>query len=452
MVPNKLQTGCSGEENSTPSDGRQADCGALPLPDDLYQHTIAPREQALQNREVCDPVSSCCPVQSLSDCMKKKAKSSNMSSSRSDNGRCAISDSNQYLSRLQRMIAIERNDQLTANDHRALQGTKNCFHNHIWRERVAQWCYDVVDYLEESRHVASVAMNIVDRYIAVLSEDGSSSAPVVITEFDYEVISFTSLFLAIRVSGSNKELEISQLLELSSSPGVPQAKHIISTGNTMLEKLSWDREILTPNAFLHEFVGMLLIQHDGEINPNDSTRREKFSQMVDFALYLVEVSLCDIYFSNISSSEIALGALALAMICNQEMFPTSCQNQTFFSRFLQTIYQHTSMDINSPHMSSVISRLLHVYNQSQEAACTRFGSESEAGKREESQNNHNVHTNSPHIIADEAERTSDSTAASSPSNVEAEMNFVLESNNPHVNTDTTKLLRPVSPLLHSVRR
>ena len=350
-------------------------------------------------------------------------------------------DSTQHLSRLHSMIAVERNNRSATNDHRALQDTDPSFHKQGWRERVAQWCYDVLDYLEESRDVASVAMNIIDRYLAVLSKESSSS--LIVGEFDYEVISFTALFLAIRVSGSNKELEISELLELSSSSGAPQARHILSAGNSMLEKLSWDHQILTPNAFLMELVGLLIIQHNKESNANERMTRERVSKLVDFASSLTEVSVRGIYFSAVAPSEIAFGALALAMTCNPDLFATDCQHQGFFSRFFQTVHEQTSMDIECPHMNSIISRLLNVYNQSQEAASENIGRETVLWER--LANNITAHTNLPHFIMDEVEATSITADGSFSSNNKSEQLIVLHKDGHRVHT-ITNISRPVSPL------
>ena len=493
MVPDETSTVCNGVlDNSAPSTtSLDTDSDNFSLTVNLDQNTAirsnsnsnsTPKETSWQTStsKVCAPVSPCCSIQSLStstststsNSMTKMTESPSRSSSPSNddththtNANTTMDSTKHHLSILHKMLVAERINRSTTNDHRALQDTKPSFHNHVWRERVAQWCFDVVDYLEELRDVASVAMNIIDRYIAVLSEnddgtDSSSSAtaPVVIGEFDYEVISFTALFLAIRVSGSNKELEISQLLELSSGSGAPQAKHILSAGNSMLQKLSLDHQILTPNSFLHELVGLLVlhIQHSGDTNGNEASE-ERLSRFVDFASYLVEVSVCDIYFSAVAPSEIAFGALALAMTYNQDLFAIGCGHQVSFSRFFRTIREQTSMDIESPRMSSILSRLLHVYNQSQEAACESFGMESETVQWDRSHNNNNnnnitAHTTLPHIIADESE--TDTTATGGrlvSSNTKSEQAFILGNNDHRVNTDTHKIFRPVSPLPHIFR-
>ena len=108
------------------------------------------------------------------------------------------------------MAQQEKNSRESA-DYQALAGKG--IHNQLWRERVAQWCYDVLDYLEESRDVAHVAMSFLDRYLAVLATENSNGGEV--QPFEFEVISFTSLFLAIRVCGRNKNLQIPELLQLS---------------------------------------------------------------------------------------------------------------------------------------------------------------------------------------------------------------------------------------------
>ncbi|OEU08403.1 hypothetical protein FRACYDRAFT_271677, partial [Fragilariopsis cylindrus CCMP1102] len=230
---------------------------------------MKPLRSNCRTRKVSDLAASCCQAQSLSSSSVSSSingvsphdssSSTSSTSSISTGSDCKTQKESTLLQRIKKMMDIERTNRSSTDDYRAIQHVDQSYHKQVWRERVAQWCYDVLDYLEESRDVASTAMNIIDRYLAVLSKDSSSSSSITaIGEFDYEVISFTALFLAIRVSGSSKDLEISELLQLSSSSGAPQARHILSAGNSMLAKLSWDHQILTPNAFLRELVALLL--------------------------------------------------------------------------------------------------------------------------------------------------------------------------------------------------
>ena len=423
--------------------------------------TMKPLRSNCRTRKVSDLAASCCQAQSLSLSSSSVSSSINgvsphdsssstsSTSSISTGSDCKTQQELTLLQRIKKMMDIERTNRSSTDDYRAIQDVDQSYHKQVWRERVAQWCYDVLDYLEESRDVASTAMNIIDRYLAVLSKDSSSSSSITaIGEFDYEVISFTALFLAIRVSGSSKDLEISELLQLSSSSGAPQARHILSAGNSMLAKLSWDHQILTPNAFLRELVALLLMQHDKEstsVNNNgeiETMTRESIGKLTDFASYLVEVSVCDIFFSAVAPSEIAFGAIALAMTCNPDLFATGCQHQRFFSNFFQIIHEHTSMDIESEHMNSIVSRLLNVYNQSQEAVA-------ETSRETIVQwRNANGHpTTLPHIITDIVEVSDDSAVhrGSFSSNNNKPGCDILHHGGQLVNT-ITEVTRPVSPL------
>ena len=355
-------------------------------------------------------------------------------------------NSMQNLSTLQKMIDMEEVNRSETNDHRALNDLDSSFHKQAWRERVAQWCYDVLDYLEESRDVAAVAMNTVDRYVAILKKECSSSTSFVIGEFDYEVISFTALFLAIRVSGSNKELEISELLKLSSRSGGPEVRHIVSAGNSMLEKLSWSHQLLTPNLFLRELVALLVIQHQKE-DPSNAISDESVSKLANFALYLVEVSVCDMYFSTLAPSKIALGALALAIMRNSDFFLTDCRHKEFISRFFRIVNEQTSMNIECPQMNSIISRLLHVYNQSKEAAAQNI--ESETLLWEGSADSGGYQMNSPHIIVDEGE---ESNVPSERIYLSNESDILDALNESGLRAYPIKnQTRPVSPLPHAFR-
>lgn len=350
----------------------------------------------------------------------------------------------QHLSMLNKMMDLERTNRFMSNDHRALREADPSFHKEVWRERVAQWCYDALDYLEDSRDVAAVAMNIIDRYLAVLYEESDLSKPLVIGEFDYEVISFTALFLAIRVSGSNNELEISELLQLSSNSRVPEARHIVSAGNSMLQKLSWNNQILTPNSFLRELVAVLVTEHDREQDSYMSS--ENLSSSVEFASYLVELSVCDSYFSAVAPSKIAFGALALAMICgHSDLLSNGHQYNGFLSHFFQIIQEHTSMMLESLEMNSILSRLLHVYNQSQEAVADNVGKKSISWGR--IANNDTYQTTLPHIIVDEKEESHVSDQKIYLIR-ESDQDADHHSNDQSVNTNKH---RPVSPLTTGFR-
>ena len=408
-------------------------------------HIILPKDQSLENsastersrrkRKVCDTGLPSC-ISQLLTIHKSIEQTSEVScaSSLSSRIRLPTMASMQQLSTLQRMIYTEDIDRLKSNDYKALKDVDPSFHKQAWRERVALWFYDVLDYLEESRDVAAVAMDIIDRYLAVLSKESDST--LVIGEFDYEVISFTALFLAIRISGSSKDIEISQLLHLRSGSEAPQARHIVAAGNSMLKKLSWNHQILTPNLFLRELVSILMTLHnEQEHSSTHEATCESLSNLVDFASYLLEISVCDFYFSTTMRSKIAFGALALAMMCDADFFSSSGHCDGFLFRFFEIIRDQTSMDIECPEMNSIISRLLHVYNQSQEATIQNIGQE--PIQQEGQDTNVTLDHSMPHVIEDEDEEPNTRDAKVLPN---SRLERLVE--------DENNSIRPVTPLQH----
>jgi Cyclin, C-terminal domain/Cyclin, N-terminal domain len=290
------------------------------------------------------------------------------------------------LSELRKMIQDEQTNQTSLTDYTALiQTDPTSYQNAVWRERVAQWFYDVLDYLEESRDLAFVAMNIFDRYLAVQTSEytssmsgttvDSTSIPLMMMDhFEYEVLSITSLFLAVRIAGTNKSLTVPEMLELSSS-GV-QVRHVLCAGNNMLGKVSWDHRIITPHNFLRAFYSRLVQSTSGVMTGGSMTEQAmpkssstaatptQSRSLFDFAAYLIEVSVCDMYFTQVLPSEVAMAALAMALMCDEDM---ATRYQATFALFLHSAQAETGIDVDSPRMKSILSRMLDVYNQSQEA-------------------------------------------------------------------------------------
>eukprot|EP00980_Cylindrotheca_fusiformis_P002104 scaffold473_cov132-Cylindrotheca_fusiformis.AAC.9 len=221
--------------------------------------------------------------------------------------------------------------------------TNDALHNHIWREQVSQWCYDVVDHLNASREVVFTTMAILDRYITKTS---SVSNKIV-----YERTAITAFFLALRIS-SSPAVKISQLLSLSRSSLQP--RDILTTGTKILEALKWDNKILTPQAFVKVFIALL---------PSDMQGRVIMSWL-ELSMYLVEISVCDGNFAQVPSSQIAAAAIHVAM---KKTASFQVDKKTFDS-FVRDMREETNIDFSSVNMQSLCTRLQNIYSQSQECS------------------------------------------------------------------------------------
>jgi hypothetical protein len=324
---------------------------------------------------------------------------------------------------LQRMLKEEQIGR-SSRDFRALLETSASTNytnvvvlNHLWRERVAKWFYDVVDYLEESREVAYVAMNFLNRYLAVLFQERHLRT-VDMQPMEFQVVATTSLFLAIRVCGVNKELQIPELLQLSSSRAT-KTNHILEAGHHMLKKLSWTHRIVTPHAFLKEYLALLVVSHSSvknnsnnlTQNPKVGPSQEQVMSLLDFACYLIEVSVCDAYFNTVAPSQVALGALAVAMTCDGAL----SSHRTFLVSLFRTEDEFSSIDLESAPMKQIMSRLVDIYSQSHDSKVS-LSSTSRKINIDDNENSPHSHTEnhgcrrsdttsklvpSPHLIIDD---------------------------------------------------
>lgn len=259
-------------------------------------------------------------------------------------------------SRLATMIDEEDESRRT-NDHRALRdASHSCAPNLVWREKVSQWCYDVADHLGESRDVVYLAMNVLDRYCVVRS----SSSPVAVDERDYEIAAMTALFLAIRVTGC-ATLELPQVMRMSRM-GVC-VHEILEIGTNMTNSLSWERRLSTPLIFVRASLDLLDVS------------TELKNSLLESASYLVEVSVCDAFFSGKHPFKIACAAVINAIGVGSQSRLSQAKSNKFFHQLLE---HHGAQE----EISSLQLRLHHIYSQSEE--------------------NRN---SSPHVIMDEENET-----------------------------------------------
>ncbi|GAX26624.1 hypothetical protein FisN_21Lh094 [Fistulifera solaris] len=215
--------------------------------------------------------------------------------------------------------------------------------NSLWRQKVALWCYQVVDHLEEERSTVYVAMNILDRFCSALHSRAGMD------EHAYEVASMTALFLAVRIAGSGN-LEMSELLSMSRK-GI-SSQDIMLTGTSIIETLDLSKRILTPFDFIASLADHLPLSLKADA-----------SRLRDSACYLAEMAVCDTVLSSFKASEVAFVAFVNSieeMVSKSEasvfgsfvakatdIIPSSSETARI-SRRLRGIYQKQRQDSRSP--------------------------------------------------------------------------------------------------------
>lgn len=76
--------------------------------------------------------------------------------------------------------------------------------NELWREKICEWSYQVIDHFDFSREVVSVSIHLLDRYLATRT----------VNKKVFQLAAMTTLFLAIKLYEPGK-LSMSSMIELS---------------------------------------------------------------------------------------------------------------------------------------------------------------------------------------------------------------------------------------------
>jgi Cyclin, N-terminal domain len=86
----------------------------------------------------------------------------------------------------------------------SLSSTSTSGINDIWREKICEWSYQVIDHFDFSREVVSVSIHYLDRFLATRS----------CNKKEFQLSAMTTLFLAIKLYEPGK-LSMQSMIELS---------------------------------------------------------------------------------------------------------------------------------------------------------------------------------------------------------------------------------------------
>ena len=116
--------------------------------------------------------------------------------------------------------------------------------NELWRDKICEWCYQVVDHFDVKREVVNVAMNYLDRYLATCT----------VNRRMFQLAAMTALYLAMKLYEPDM-CSVSSLVGLGH--GYFHADHIEAMEVAMLEALAWRVRPPTPYAFCRELLQLV---------------------------------------------------------------------------------------------------------------------------------------------------------------------------------------------------
>jgi hypothetical protein len=76
--------------------------------------------------------------------------------------------------------------------------------NEVWREKICEWSYQVIDHFDFSREVASISIYYLDRFLAT----------TLVNKKHFQLVAMTTLYLAIKIYEPGN-LSMKSMIELS---------------------------------------------------------------------------------------------------------------------------------------------------------------------------------------------------------------------------------------------
>ena len=121
---------------------------------------------------------------------------------------------------------LEAEDSVASHLHAHANSKEPAAHLTVWRERVAQWAYTVVDHVQADRAAVYNVLLLLDSYLDAIAATRSSSSSIIdadgngegmVGEIDaptYQLLAMSCLYLVLRLRGSGA-LTVGQLVSMS---------------------------------------------------------------------------------------------------------------------------------------------------------------------------------------------------------------------------------------------
>ena len=193
------------------------------------------------------------------------------------------------------------------------------------RVKMAEWCYQVVDFCKFRRETVGIGMSYLDRYLC--SNKGKKALG---DRKEYQLVAMTCLYIAIKLH-EPLEMETSLLADLSR--GCYTEMEFANMEQLILEGIDWRVSGPTPLAFVLHFLTFL---------PNNIPSSVE-EAIFDYARYQTEIAIANHSFVKIKPSVIGMAAL----INSIEGMDTSLLPERVQERFIRTIIMYTSIDIEA---------------------------------------------------------------------------------------------------------
>ena len=142
-----------------------------------------------------------------------------------------LQESHRYSNPFDYLAVSSNHDECAQNDERV---------SDLWRQKICEWSFEVVDHFGFDREVVSIALSYLDRVVATKTEQAGKA----MHRREFQLVAVTCLYLAIKlhgetdvVDGPRRKLKINAFVELSR--GLFTVETLEAKEREILEMLEW---------------------------------------------------------------------------------------------------------------------------------------------------------------------------------------------------------------------
>lgn len=186
------------------------------------------------------------------------------------------------------------------------------------RQRICTWMYQLLDTCNINREIVYYSMNLLDRFMSnIISnyEKVQNDVDMYIGGSQYELASLTSLYIAMKLNGSQSQpVRISRFEMLSR--GKFSDQDICNMEMKMLTGLCWHVFPPSPAEYVENFISLLSYFHcriEDKPSPSFEALNPIFDKMLDISIFLTELAVCDYFFVTENASTTAFASVLISM-------------------------------------------------------------------------------------------------------------------------------------------
>ena len=224
--------------------------------------------------------------------------------------------------------------------------------NECWRRKICEWSYEVADHFGFEREAVSIALNYLDRAVAIKAREIDGPVP----RRDFQLIAVASLYLALKlhgetddVDGPRRRLRLQAFVELSR--GLFSAETIERMETELLGMLQWR---VNPPTTVRTVATMLRLLPRWRAHRTSNSNAA--NSIFEFSKYLTELSVCVSDFTfRFDSSTVAFASILCAMNALRD---STVIPHDVITEYLDTIASVTSLTPSCPHVQDAQHMLM----------------------------------------------------------------------------------------------